>query len=68
MAEGEKRPYELWYQVVEPNESLTQGNLILDCPLIGRETEELAPGDNETLESAIVSLKPTAIAFAPSIS
>ena len=57
MAEGEKRQYELWYQVVESNESLTQGDLILDCPLLGWETEELASGENETLESAVVSFK-----------
>jgi hypothetical protein len=60
MAEGETRQYELWYQVVEPTESLTQGDLILDCPLVGWGTEKLqfeGSGEIETLESAVISFK-----------
>jgi hypothetical protein len=60
MTEEETGQFDIWYGIVEPNESLTQGDLILDCPLIGWKTEELHPVgsiEEEALEQAVFPFK-----------
>jgi hypothetical protein len=52
---------EIWYEVAQANTRLTQGDVILDCPLVNWHSEplELERADEiEILEGQPMSLKP----------
>lgn len=56
MMNFESETPDLWYDAVAPDIPLTQGDIILDCPIIRWANSPVERFENETLESLLESL------------
>ncbi len=54
----EEKNTEAWYEVVEPDTSLTQGDIILLCPLIGWNATSLQLGGSEESDALKAAINP----------